>query len=307
MDVLKIVDHYGLLDKDTRVFDDSIKIPCPFHHESQPSLNISLTKEMFHCFGCGAKGNMVDFVSRIEDETKIKSLVILNKIHKGNMSKRPSYLKDYADMKVDKAKLKKESLFFFKSLPKQDWFSLEKDIFYKHKVYMFDRGYTPEILEKFSIKINPAGLYPIIVPLIEQGVYTGYIMRRVDKEEPKYLYSKGYVKREALVGNLKPGVVMIVEGVMDLMKTYQNGFKNVCALSGWKASAEQIKKIKKVTNKVICGLDNTPTGGDGYEILKEHFSVKRFVFPEGGAKDLGDLDRHQFEKCLRDTLKITKR
>lgn len=40
---------------------------CPFHEETEPSCKVNLEKRAFHCFGCGAKGNVLDFVARMEN------------------------------------------------------------------------------------------------------------------------------------------------------------------------------------------------------------------------------------------------
>lgn len=39
---------------------------CPFHQETKPSCGFHLEKKVFHCFGCGAKGTILDFVARME-------------------------------------------------------------------------------------------------------------------------------------------------------------------------------------------------------------------------------------------------
>ena len=39
---------------------------CPFHNEKTPSFSINRDKQLFHCFGCGASGNFVQLVMRLE-------------------------------------------------------------------------------------------------------------------------------------------------------------------------------------------------------------------------------------------------
>src|SRR3954452_14222884 len=43
---------------------------CPFHEEQKPSCKIELDRKIFHCFGCGTKGNVLEFVARIEGNSE---------------------------------------------------------------------------------------------------------------------------------------------------------------------------------------------------------------------------------------------
>src|SRR5438874_312028 len=43
---------------------------CPFHKERKPSCKIELERRVFHCFGCEAKGNLLEFVARMESDPK---------------------------------------------------------------------------------------------------------------------------------------------------------------------------------------------------------------------------------------------
>ena len=40
---------------------------CPFHPDRRPSCSIHLERKVFYCFGCGAKGSVLDFVAQIEN------------------------------------------------------------------------------------------------------------------------------------------------------------------------------------------------------------------------------------------------
>ncbi len=44
----------------------NLKGICPFHDEKSPSLSVSVARNLFHCFGCGAGGDVIRFVERIE-------------------------------------------------------------------------------------------------------------------------------------------------------------------------------------------------------------------------------------------------
>ena len=42
---------------------------CPFHNEKSPSFSVSQNKQMYHCFGCGAGGNVFTFIMEYENFT----------------------------------------------------------------------------------------------------------------------------------------------------------------------------------------------------------------------------------------------
>jgi DNA primase len=58
-----LLQRYGIETKGT---GDERSALCPFHDEAKPSFKVNLRKGGFHCFGCGAKGNVLDFVAKLE-------------------------------------------------------------------------------------------------------------------------------------------------------------------------------------------------------------------------------------------------
>lgn len=50
---------------------------CPFHHEKTPSFHVSADKQLFHCFGCGASGNVIQFVMRTENVDFVDALKLM--------------------------------------------------------------------------------------------------------------------------------------------------------------------------------------------------------------------------------------
>ena len=50
---------------------------CPFHNEKTPSFHVSADKQLFHCFGCGASGNVIQFVMKTENVDFVDALKIM--------------------------------------------------------------------------------------------------------------------------------------------------------------------------------------------------------------------------------------
>ncbi|MCD6426731.1 MAG: hypothetical protein J7L03_01325, partial [Caldisericaceae bacterium] len=63
IDIVDVVSKYVRLKKTGRNFVGL----CPFHEEKTPSFVVSPEKQIFHCFGCGASGDVIKFLMRIED------------------------------------------------------------------------------------------------------------------------------------------------------------------------------------------------------------------------------------------------
>src|SRR3990167_4602134 len=47
---------------------------CPFHEEDTPSFHVTPSKNLFHCFGCGAAGSVIDFVMKKDGLTKQEAI-----------------------------------------------------------------------------------------------------------------------------------------------------------------------------------------------------------------------------------------
>ena len=72
-DIVEFVSQYVHLKKSGKDYCGL----CPFHGEKTPSFRVSSDKQLFHCFGCGASGNLVQFVMRIESLDFVEALKVL--------------------------------------------------------------------------------------------------------------------------------------------------------------------------------------------------------------------------------------
>jgi len=72
-DIVDYISQYVTLKKSGRDYSGL----CPFHKEKSPSFHVSSEKQLFHCFGCGASGNLVQFVMRVEGIDFVEALKLL--------------------------------------------------------------------------------------------------------------------------------------------------------------------------------------------------------------------------------------
>ena len=72
-DIVDVISQYVNLKRSGRNFFGL----CPFHKERSPSFSVSPDKQIFHCFGCGAGGNVIHFISKIENADFKEAIGIL--------------------------------------------------------------------------------------------------------------------------------------------------------------------------------------------------------------------------------------
>ena len=74
-DIVEVISNYITLKKSGRNF----KALCPFHSEKTPSFTVTPEKGIFHCFGCGAGGDAISFVMKMENIGFPEAAVLLAK------------------------------------------------------------------------------------------------------------------------------------------------------------------------------------------------------------------------------------
>ncbi|MEJ2536788.1 MAG: CHC2 zinc finger domain-containing protein, partial [Calditrichia bacterium] len=70
VDIVEVVSRYISLKRQGKNYKSS----CPFHTEKTPSFTVSPDKQIFYCFGCGAGGNVFNFLMRYEKVTFIEAV-----------------------------------------------------------------------------------------------------------------------------------------------------------------------------------------------------------------------------------------
>lgn len=303
---------------------------CPFHSDTNPSMNISVDKQIYKCFSCGAGGNVFTFVSEYE---KIGFLDAVKKV--------ASYI-GYDLSSYNLEETKKEDPLKIKLL------SLTKDAadFYNYTLintnnsgiqYLKNRGISHEIIEHFKLgyshedsnkilkylnqrgysveEINRAGIGlsnngfmdrfygRVIFPITDlNGNIVAFSGRRInDDKTSKYINSNENIlfnKSECLYNfyEAKPyilqnKVVYVVEGFMDAIALYKANVKNVVATMGVNLSKQHIRALEKLGCKVVLSLDSDDAGQSAmFKLVESLKNTNLEVKVTGVSKNGKDLD-----------------
>ncbi len=272
------------------VYGSQIKISCPYHlSDIRPSLSIDVDKGVFFCFGCSKSGGATQLIAQLSGTDELSVLRSLGSL---GLSRSRQRVSDEEQDKI-RYKLLIEARHYFSGLNRPEW-SLIQD----H--YLYGRGIESRTLKRFDVRIDSTREYPTIMPITEGGIFKGYVTRRHDKHEPKYLYNAGFRRKATVFGHLKRGAVMVVEGPLDLLSAYQHGFRNVCCSLGSMISDEQIKKIDRGADLIICAFDADDAGSHGFKRIRSIAKTRtvRLRMPEG-VNDVNEMSREQFRESLK--------
>ena len=270
---------------------------CPFHSEKTPSFSVAPDKQIYHCFGCGAGGNVFSFIIEHQKISFIEAVQQLGHkygIHVENKSgpanKIFSSLYEVHDIAV---KLYHDTLFSEKGKPALEYLhnrGLKNDILKKYHV-----GFAPDSWDTLSNKIKAlsfkdevlkkSGLFlntergwrdrfrsRIMFPIYHQsGKAIAFGGRIFNSDDPaKYLNSPEtplYRKSEVFYGLhetrdsiRKFSTAVLVEGYTDFLQLVQLGIPNVVALSGTALGKNHATQIRKFASKVYLAYDGDSAG-----------------------------------------------
>src|SRR5208283_2556440 len=124
---------------------------CPFHQEKTPSMSVHASRQFFHCFGCGASGDVFNFVQKIENITFPEAVRLIAeklKIPLPKMSYSSPEEERQAGMRVGLIEIHERACKFFQE-------QLRKPEAAHAREYLSSRGITPEIIAEFRMGYAP--------------------------------------------------------------------------------------------------------------------------------------------------------
>lgn len=313
-DIVDVVGHYLPLKKSGANF----VCVCPFHDDKNPSMSVSPSRGIFHCFSCKAGGDAIKFVmdyeklSYPEAVEKIASLqnFTLNYVRGGEPAKENKHILENANA-------------FYRSLLYKTPAAIK---------YLYSRGITDELIDKFElgfapesaqtirllqneqiepkealeigiVKQNENGIYASFINRITFPIYThagrlaGFGGRTISGNPAKYVNSPqsavfdkstlfyGYhlAKREIFTKNQ----IIITEGYMDVIMLHKAGFNNVVAVLGTALTSKHLPLLKRGEISVILCFDGDDAGINAATksalLLAQNEIDGSVVIIEGGA------------------------
>ena len=293
-DIVEVISQYVHLKRSGRNYFGL----CPFHNEKSPSFSVSPDKQIFHCFGCGVGGNVINFISKIEGigfKEAIENLAERANITLPTTSNSKENEKELLKSKVFKVnnyacQYYHKRLYEPRSKIGQEYVKQRKLTKETLEVYNlgfsgnFDELYQvlrkegfqdEEILESGLVNKNENGKYidryrnRFIIPILdERNRVIAFGGRVLDDSKPKYINSPEnvvYSKGKHLFGlnvakKYDHKQLLIVEGYMDAISLHQRGITNVVASLGTALTTNQGWLLRKNAEKIILGFDSDGAG-----------------------------------------------
>lgn len=271
---------------------------CPFHNEKTPSFTVYNDTQSFYCFGCGAGGDAVTFIKKIENLDYIDAVKLLAQRAGLQMPDDNSYDDSLSKKRRRVLEINRETAKFYYSylispqgrvgldyflnrglsmntikrfglgFAPDEWDSLLK--------HLKSKGYRPsEMVEAGVVKIGRNNNYydtfknRVMTPIIDvRGNVIAFGGRVLDDSKPKYINTSDtivYKKTNELFAlNLAKDSgkdnLILCEGYMDVIAMHQAGFTNAVAGCGTALTNEQVRLISRYAKEIILAYDADEAG-----------------------------------------------
>lgn len=311
---------------------------CPFHNEKTPSFMVNEQKQIFNCFGCGEKGDVIHFVQRFYNLEFMEACEKLAEEYNIEIpqhgTRKKVDMSHYYEINAMAAR------FFFNNLTKQSnpgYTYIRKRGISDETIKHFGLGYSldswnalhrhlkskgikdEDMLKLGLITQGKKGVYDkfrgrLMFPIFNpQGKVIGFGGRALGDEMPKYLNSSEsdvFLKKNNLyaLNFTKKNIsdenqVLMVEGYMDVISLYQSGIRNVVASLGTALTDNQCQLITRYTKNVVLSYDSDAAGIKaairGIEVMRASHANVRILQVTGGKDPDEFVKKHGKEDFIK--------
>ena len=294
-----------------------------YRGDANPSASMEKGTTRFYCFSCGMHGNAVSFLAELENVSPIQSSIWIKERFIGSsVPDQSTILDNVKEILNSKTNLKhtEDTIQVLEESEVQrrliDWYSELAWIKYSGNqldandtpiVYMLERGFTPEVLNKFQIgwdKISERICIPI---RNEEGELIGFKARSLEGQ-PRYIVLGGpeygfepYETRKVLfaLDKYEPrwdNKIYVCEGELNAIAMHQHGYTNTVGISGKFVSDEQVELIVKYGQSCVLIFDEVNDAITAAKKLRH--KIPTTIIPEHD-KDPADCDATELEWLLQ--------
>ena len=270
---------------------------CPFHGEKTASFNLYPETNSFYCFGCGAGGDVITFIKRIENLDYIDAVKFLADRCGMRMPEQRSDNDQVSRLRMRILEANREAARLFHAALYRPEGKVALD-------YYHSRGYTDATIKHFGLGFAPqswdyllkalrakgfkddelvaaflaakgrnGGTYDVfrnrvMIPIIDiHGNVVGFGGRVLDDSKPKYINTESTLafskSRNLFALNFAKNAgreLNLCEGYMDVIAMHQAGFTNTVAALGTSFPEEQMQLIARYADRINLIFDADGAG-----------------------------------------------
>ncbi len=293
-DLVEVVSHYVALKRSGK----NLKGLCPFHVENTPSFIVNRDTQRWMCFGCGAKGDIFDFLMKVEGLTFPEAAEQLAAKAGVDISHAASDKRSTGERDLVLRINNLAAVYYRKALERNR----------KGREYLHSRGVSSEVAEQFKLgyalpewsglvdHLRSQGIKPedaaraglaipreggqgyydrfrnrLMFPILDvQNRVIAFGGRALAQGDVKYINSpetRIFVKNKTLyaLNFARKAIsdqdcVIVVEGYMDALTAHAAGFVNVVATMGTALTIEHVNLLSRYTRKAILAYDADSAG-----------------------------------------------
>lgn len=303
---------------------------CPFHNEKTPSFTVYPATQSFYCFGCGAGGDAITFLKKIENLDYLDAVKTLAQ-RAGLQMPQEGFDDSLSKRRRRILEMNREAARFYHNV----LLSPEGKVGYDYYIgralsaatinhfglgfapnqwdallkHMRAKGYQPaELVDAGLARKGQKGYYDnfrnrVMTPIIDvRGNVIAFGGRVLDDSKPKYINTGDtlvYKKTNELFAlnfakDSKEDALILCEGYMDVIAMHQAGFTNAVAGCGTALTTEQVRLISRYAKEVILTYDADEAGQKALQkamTLFDQTDVKVRIPALVGGKDPDEIIR----------------
>jgi DNA primase len=317
---------------------------CPFHGEKTPSFTVNVQKGFYHCFGCAAHGDVIQFTAALSGLSYKSAAMQLAKEHGVPI---PSFNQEKENevsllYRVNEA----ANSFFTAQLSKEALEYLKSRQISQNLIDAFSIGYAPggallrssleksgislDLMEKAGLVASGDKVYEVLRRRVTfpiktaQGEILGFGGRTIDSSNPKYLNtpetsifkkSKVFFGEDlAMSASYKLKQIVLAEGYFDVIALHSAGIQQAVGTLGTAITKQHLEKAWRHVDEIVLCLDGDAAGVKATfraaELAAEYLTTEKQLsimpLPNNTDPDQARLLKVDLAACLENRVNLSQ-